>query len=67
MKGAGDSDRLKYIQFPFKVMTYLEFLKTKIELNTDYFRDGIGYLKEVERDKETQTLFDFMEEVKRGV
>ena len=48
-------------------MTYLEFLKTKIELNTDYFRDGIGYLKEVERDKETPTLFDFMEEVKRGV
>lgn len=38
-----------------------------IELNTDYFRDGIGYLKEVERDKETPTLFDFMEEVKRGV
>lgn len=34
-----------------------------IELNTDYFRDGIGYLKEVERDKETPTLFDFMEEV----
>lgn len=34
-----------------------------VELNTDYFRDGIGYLKEVERDKETPTLFDFIEEV----
>lgn len=38
-----------------------------IELNTDYFRDGIGYLKEVERDKETPTLFDFMEEVNEDV
>ena len=35
-----------------------------IELSPDYFRDGVGYLKEVERDKETPTLFDFMEEVK---
>lgn len=38
-----------------------------IELSTDYFRDGIGYLKEVERDKETPTLFDFMEEVNEDV
>ncbi len=35
MKGAGDSGRVKYIQFPFKKMTYLEFLKTKIELATE--------------------------------
>lgn len=32
-----------------------------IELNPDYFRDGVGYLKEVEQDKEAPTLFDFME------
>lgn len=38
-----------------------------IELSPDYFRDGVGYLKEVERDKETPTLFDFMEEVKEDV
>lgn len=31
-----------------------------IELSTDYFRDGVGYLQEVERDKETPTLFDFI-------
>lgn len=31
-----------------------------IELNPDYFRDGVGYLKEVEEDMETPTLFDFM-------
>lgn len=38
-----------------------------IELSPEYFRDGVGYLKEVERDKETPTLFDFMEEVKEDV
>ena len=32
-----------------------------IELSPDYFRDGVGYLKEIERDKETPTLFDFLE------
>ena len=31
-----------------------------IELNPDYFRDGVGYLKEVEDERETPTLFDFM-------
>lgn len=33
-----------------------------IELNTDYFRDGVGYLQEVESEKETPTLFDFLED-----
>lgn len=30
-----------------------------IELNPDYFRDGIGYLKQYEESKEQLTLFDF--------
>lgn len=33
-----------------------------IELNADYFRDGIGYLKAAEIDASMPTLFDFMEE-----
>lgn len=33
-----------------------------IELSADYFRDGVGYLQEVENEKETPTLFDFLEE-----
>lgn len=33
-----------------------------IELNLDYFRDGAGYLQEVENEKETPTLFDFIGE-----
>lgn len=32
------------------------------ELNPDYFRDGVGYLQEVENEMETPTLFDFLEE-----
>ena len=32
-----------------------------IELNPDYFRDGVGYLKEMEAEKATPTLFDFMQ------
>ena len=32
-----------------------------IELNPDYFRDGVGYLQEAEQEMETPTLFDFME------
>ena len=32
-----------------------------IELNPDYFRDGVGYLEAAEQDIETPTLFDFME------
>lgn len=31
------------------------------ELNPDYFRDGVGYLKEVEAEKEMPTLFDFID------
>ncbi|MNW17461.1 hypothetical protein D3C71_2166520 [compost metagenome] len=30
-----------------------------IELNADYFRDGIGYLKAAEAEIEMPTLFDF--------
>lgn len=32
-----------------------------IELNPDYFRDGVGYLKEAEDELETPTLFDFLD------
>lgn len=32
-----------------------------IELNTDYFRDGIGYMKAAESEVEMPTLFDFEE------
>jgi DNA modification methylase len=32
-----------------------------IELNPDYFRDGVGYLKAAENEISTPTLFDFME------
>ncbi|MGN0444218.1 MAG: DNA methyltransferase [Acutalibacteraceae bacterium] len=31
-----------------------------IELNPDYFRDGVGYLKEVEADNDQPTLFDLI-------
>lgn len=31
-----------------------------IELNADYFRDGVGYLQEAENEMETPTLFDFI-------
>ncbi len=31
-----------------------------IELSTDYFRDGVGYLQAAEDEIETPTLFDFM-------
>ena len=30
-----------------------------IELNSDYFRDGVGYLQEAENERETPTLLDF--------
>ncbi len=32
-----------------------------IELNSDYFRDGLGYLKVAEAQREEPTLFDFLE------
>lgn len=31
-----------------------------IELNADYFRDGLGYLKEAETQRDMPTLFDFI-------
>ena len=31
-----------------------------IELNKDYFRDAVGYLKEVEQKEETISLFDLI-------
>ena len=31
-----------------------------IELNPDYFRDGLGYLKTEEAKKMEPTLFDFL-------
>lgn len=34
-----------------------------IELNTDYFRDGVGYLKAAELEVDAPTLFDLLEEV----
>lgn len=33
-----------------------------VELNPDYFRDGVGYLQAAEDEIETPTLFDFMED-----
>ena len=33
-----------------------------IELNVDYFRDGLGYLKAAEAEIDMPTLFDFVEE-----
>ncbi len=35
-----------------------------IELNTDYFRDGVGYLDAAEREATSPTLFDFIGEDK---
>ena len=32
-----------------------------IELNSDYFRDGVGYLQEAENAIDTPTLFDFIQ------
>lgn len=34
-----------------------------IELNTDYFRDGVGYCKAAEETADMPTLFDLIEEV----
>lgn len=34
-----------------------------IELSSDYFRDGVGYLQEAEAEQETPTLFDLFPEV----
>ena len=32
-----------------------------IELNLDSFRDGVGYLKQAEKQKTVPTLFDFVQ------
>lgn len=32
-----------------------------IELNSDYFRDGVGYCQQAEQERETPTLFDFFD------
>lgn len=37
-----------------------------IELNTDYFRDGVGYLQSAEAAADQPTLFDFVEQQKGG-
>ncbi|WP_040663643.1 DNA methyltransferase [Oscillibacter ruminantium] len=37
-----------------------------IELNDEYFWDGVGYLKEAEEGLDTPTLFDLMEKGKEG-
>ena len=34
-----------------------------IELNSDYFRDGLGYLQEAEEERDAPTLFDLVEGV----
>lgn len=34
------------------------------ELNPDYFRDGVGYLKEADAERGMPTLFDFLDEGK---
>lgn len=34
-----------------------------IELNSDYFRDGLGYLQEAEAERDVPTLFDLVEGV----
>lgn len=31
-----------------------------IELNEDYFREGVGYLQQAEEERETPTLFDYL-------
>jgi len=33
-----------------------------VELNPDYFRDGVGYCESAEAEREAPTLFDLMEE-----
>ena len=37
-----------------------------IELNTDYFRDGVGYLKSADMELGQPTLFDFVDTEKAG-
>ena len=37
-----------------------------IELNSDYFRDGVGYLRQYEQSKEQLTMFDLIGEEQAG-
>lgn len=37
-----------------------------IELSTGYFRDGVGYLQAAEEERETPTLFDFLDMEEAG-
>ncbi|MCH5261620.1 MAG: DNA methylase N-4 [Lachnospiraceae bacterium] len=37
-----------------------------VELNADYFRDGVGYLQAAEDEMEMPTLFDFIETARNG-
>jgi hypothetical protein len=37
-----------------------------IELNNEYFRDGVGYLKAAEEELDVPTLFDLMDKGKEG-
>lgn len=32
-----------------------------VELNTDYFRDGVGYLESADAERDAPTLFDLLE------
>ena len=32
-----------------------------VELNADYFRDGVGYLEQADNERGMPTLFDFIE------
>lgn len=36
------------------------------ELSSDYFRDGLGYLQDAEREVESPTLFDFLDKKEVG-
>ena len=36
-----------------------------IELNLDYFRDGVGYLETAEAKIDAPTLFDFLEPIQK--
>ena len=52
-----DIPPMKYLP---KVAVYMGRRGYGIELNPDYFRDGVGYLQAAEMEMETPTLFDFM-------
>ena len=64
--GLWDLERSK-LQDPFGGLMTVPYTAIKmnrkgygIELNADYFRDGVGYLKSVEEQYDAPTLFDFV-------